>query len=181
MVLFLQVVDQDDLDDDYEYLGDEASSSKSPRRPSGEIQRPRSPSSPAALKTPGRNSRRVSLIPGEALEQAHATLALSALTQRQEPGPPPFFQASKDTSETRRQKPRVEKSKTTDDGGGGGGDGGGGDAGDGGTTANSSPISEQSRPARLDNSSKLSRSRSEQEWTNLRAAMAWYSRLRRIR
>ncbi|ROT85724.1 hypothetical protein C7M84_008019 [Penaeus vannamei] len=168
-----RVVDQDDLDDgDFDYLG-------GPRRPSGESPRPRSPSSPAALRATGRNSRRVSLIPGEALEQAHASLALAALTQVHEQAQQNAqLHEQSHQNKAPREKPPVVKSKTTDEGGGGGLPG----APDGGAvTTDSSPISERDKPPRLDNSSKLSRSRSEQEWTNLRAAMAWYSRLRRIR
>ncbi|XP_066962497.1 LOW QUALITY PROTEIN: uncharacterized protein [Macrobrachium rosenbergii] len=146
-----KVVDQDDLDDgEYDYLG-ASSSNRANRRPSGEMQRPRSPSSPAALKAPGRNSRRVSLIPGEALEQAHASLALSALAQGRDPPSSALFSHHKATSEISepREKPRVEKSKTTDDGAGGG------DGGDGGTTANSSPM----------------RMKSNQRWLKLRTTV----------
>ncbi|XP_064085697.1 uncharacterized protein LOC135200888 isoform X2 [Macrobrachium nipponense] len=165
-----KVVDQDDLDDgEYDYLGT-SSSNRANRRPSGEMQRPRSPSSPAALKAPGRNSRRVSLIPGEALEQAHASLALSALAQGRDPPSSALFSHHKATSEISegpREKPRVEKSKTTDDGAGAG------DGVDGGTTANSSPLRTKHVPLKIREASSAGSPamKSNQRWLKLRTTV----------
>ncbi|XP_047489239.1 uncharacterized protein LOC125039406 isoform X4 [Penaeus chinensis] len=142
-----QVVDQDDLDDgDFDYLG-------GPRRPSGESPRPRSPSSPAALRATGRNSRRVSLIPGEALEQAHASLALAALTQVHEQAQQNAqLHDQSQHNKAPREKPPVIKSKTTDEGGGGGEPGG---HHVGAVTTDSSPI----------------RMKSNQRWLKLRTTV----------
>ncbi|KAK8373998.1 hypothetical protein O3P69_016219 [Scylla paramamosain] len=74
----VKVVDQDD-EEGVSFLGGPTPPSATPREA-----RPRSPSSPAALRTPGRGSRRVSLIPGEALEDARTSMALATLLQAQE-------------------------------------------------------------------------------------------------
>lgn len=153
-------MDQDDLDESY-LVGVSSSKGSTNRLPTEESPRPRSPSSPAALRAPGRNSRRVSLIPGEALEQANSAVALMALVQAQvgggsqqerhnhskttdhDPTCSPPALVSPDT-EALRAKPRVVKAKTTDDATGGGtGEGGVGDVGGAegsATTTNSSPI-----------------------------------------
>ena len=126
-------MDQDEEEEGVSFLGGPTSPSTTPKE-----LRPRSPSSPAALRAPGRCSRRVSLIPGEALESSSASQALTSFLQQQEQQhahrfPPNLTLPLQDTA-----KPRVVKSKTTDEGSGGGGHGVG--VGDGAATANSSPV-----------------------------------------
>lgn len=156
------MVDQDDLDETgVSYLGGPCTGNTTTTGSSKEHPipaRPRSPSSPAALRaTSGRGSRRVSLIPGEALESGNASFALAALVQAQsgreseryELTPTytsPFLTSPDQGAEHIRHKPRVTKAKTTDEGTAGGVGGGGGGAGEGGAgeaesaTANSSPM-----------------------------------------
>ncbi|XP_050726592.1 cyclic nucleotide-gated cation channel alpha-3-like, partial [Eriocheir sinensis] len=134
------------------FLGGSSPPTSTPPQP-----RPRSPSSPACLRTPRGGSRRVSLIPGEALENPTTSLALASLLHAQESGgmgamdhSPTFPQSLLPQGDIERPKPRVMKAKTTEEVG----DHGAADVGEA-ATANSSPV----------------RMKSNQRWLKLRTTV----------